>query len=131
MCASYPYTITEENESIPAIVYSSHGMQEYGNGIADILLGKTSPAGRLSLTWYKNVSQLPPMMEYDIISSNNTYQYNSKEVLYPFGHGLTYTKFTYSNLCINSSQTKNGNAVLSEKNPVSISFSLTDRKSVV
>lgn len=126
LCASYPYTITKENESIPAILYSSHGMQEYGNGITEILLGKSSPAGRLSLTWYKSVSHLPPMMEYDIISSNNTYQYNTQEVLYPFGHGLTYTKFTYENLILSSAKTKDGKPVLSGTSPVTVSFTLTN-----
>ncbi len=126
LTASYPYTIVEENKNIPAILFSSHGMQEHGNGIADILLGKVSPAGRLSLSWYKDKKQLPPMMEYDIISSNNTYQYFSQDVLYPFGHGLSYTNFSYSNLAVTSLITKNAKPVLSVQSPVSVSFDITN-----
>lgn len=130
LCASYPYTIEEENKNIPAIVYSSHGMQEYGNGIVDVLLGKTSPSGRLSLTWYKNENQLPPMMEYDIITSNNTYQYFNGPVLYPFGHGLTYSEFEYSNLSISSHKNENKKYILREDTPIEISFTLTNNGNV-
>ncbi len=126
LCSSYPYTITEENKKISSILYSSHGMQEYGNGITDILLGKATPAGRLSMTWYRDTQCLPPMMEYDIISSNNTYQYFTKPVLYPFGYGLSYTEFSYSDLRISSAETRNGKPVLSEKSPITVSFTITN-----
>lgn len=126
LTAGYPYTIAEECSKIPSILYSSHGMQEHGNGLADILLGKTSPAGRLSLTWYEDSTQLPPMMEYDIISSNNTYQYTPQKVLFPFGHGLSYADFTYKNLTIRSALTKDGKPLLSTTSPVTVSFTITN-----
>ena len=98
MVSGYPYAIPEEDKSLPAIVYMAHGMQESGNGLANVLSGKVSPAGRLNMTWYNSVKDLPPMQNYDIISHPRTYQYFNKPVLYPFGYGLSYTNFAYNNL---------------------------------
>ncbi|MDQ0297985.1 beta-glucosidase [Salibacterium salarium] len=99
---SYPFSINWADENVPAILYSAHGGQEYGNAVADVLSGKYSPAGRLSQTWYKDVNQLPDKMDYDIIKSGWTYQYFDEKPLYPFGHGLTYTDFSYENMNISS-----------------------------
>jgi beta-glucosidase len=100
LITNYPYAINWEQEHIPAIVYSSSGSQELGHGLASILFGETSPAGRLNMTWYTDVSCLPDMNDYDIIRGKRTYQYYDGEVLYPFGYGLSYTSFTYSDLLV-------------------------------
>ncbi|MCR8630580.1 glycoside hydrolase family 3 protein [Paenibacillus radicis (ex Xue et al. 2023)] len=98
---SYPYALEWASEHVPGIIYSSHAGQELGNAMADVIFGEYNPAGRLSMTWYRSADQLPDLMDYDIIKGNRTYQYFEDEVQYPFGHGLSYTSFSYSDLRIN------------------------------
>ncbi|MCL2444387.1 MAG: glycoside hydrolase family 3 C-terminal domain-containing protein, partial [Treponema sp.] len=100
LISGYPFTIKDISEKIPAILWMAPGIQETGNGLADIIGGNYSPAGRLPLTWYEDEKQLPSIMEYDIISAGTTYQYFTGKVLWPFGHGLSYSNFEYSELCI-------------------------------
>ena len=75
----------------------SHTSQEEGNAVADVLFGDYNPAGRLVATWVKSLDDLPPMMDYDI-RKGRTYMYFKGQPLYPFGFGLSYTTFEYSNL---------------------------------
>jgi beta-glucosidase len=82
---------------VPAIVYMAHSSQEEGNALADVLFGDYNPGGRLAQTWVKSVSDLPDMMEYNI-RKGRTYMWFKGEPLYPFGYGLSYTTFKYSNL---------------------------------
>lgn len=100
LITNYPYAINWEQEHIPAIVYSTSGSQELGHAIASVLFGETSPAGRLNMTWYTDISCLPDINDYDIIKGKRTYQYYDGKVLYPFGYGLSYTNFTYRDLSI-------------------------------
>ncbi|HEY4392272.1 MAG TPA: glycoside hydrolase family 3 C-terminal domain-containing protein [Paenibacillus sp.] len=100
---SYPFAVNWEKEHIPAMLFTSHAGQELGHAVADVLFGNYNPAGRLNMTWYKSVSQLPELMDYDIIKGKRTYQYFDGEVLYPFGHGLSYTQFVYDDLSLSSS----------------------------
>ncbi|OWA35854.1 beta-glucosidase [Saccharibacillus sp. O16] len=95
---SYPYALNWVNAHVPAVLYSTHAGQEVGRAIADVLFGEENPAGRLSMTWYQSVDQLPEFMDYDIIQGNRTYRYFEGEALYPFGHGLSYTTFRYEAL---------------------------------
>ncbi|GGN94667.1 glycoside hydrolase family 3 C-terminal domain-containing protein [Saccharibacillus kuerlensis] len=95
---SYPYALNWVNDNVPAVLYSTHAGQEVGRAIADVLFGEENPAGRLSMTWYKSVDQLPEFMDYDIIQGNRTYRYFEGDVLYPFGYGLSYTTFSYDSL---------------------------------
>ncbi|MDD6394065.1 MAG: glycoside hydrolase family 3 C-terminal domain-containing protein [Prevotella sp.] len=97
LVSSFPYTINWCKENIPSILHTTHCSQEQGNGIADILLGKANPAGRLTQTWISDIASLPPMMDYDI-TNNRTYMYNDSSVTYPFGHGLSYTHFNYGRI---------------------------------
>jgi beta-glucosidase len=71
--------------------------EEGGNAIADVIFGEVNPAGRLPYTIYSSEAQVPPQDEYDI-SKGFTYMYVKGEPLYPFGHGLSYSTFKYSNL---------------------------------
>lgn len=85
-----------EQENIPAIVEAWYPGQAAGTAIANVLFGDHNPAGRLPVTFYKSVDDLPPFSEYNITSQ--TYRYFQGEPLYPFGYGLSYTRFEYSNL---------------------------------
>jgi beta-glucosidase len=82
----------------PALAWSCHGGQEFGNAIADVLLGDCTPSGRLPQTWYRAEADLGSILEYDIIKTEKTYQYFTGEPLYPFGHGLSYTSFAYGSI---------------------------------
>lgn len=97
LVSSFPYAISWTQQHVPAIVHLTHNSQELGNALADVLLGDYNPAGRLVQTWPKSLEQLPRMLDYDI-RNGRTYQYSRFEPLYPFGFGLSYTKFDYANL---------------------------------
>jgi beta-glucosidase len=87
-----------ENENLDAILSAGYPGQEGGNAVADVLFGDYNPAGRLPVTYYKSVEQLPAFDNYDM--QGRTYRYFTAEPLYPFGYGLSYTTFKYSNLNI-------------------------------
>jgi beta-glucosidase len=89
-------SINWETANLPAIIQSWYPGEEGGNAIADVLFGDYNPSGRLPVTFYKSVSQLPPFEEYAM--KGRTYKYFEGEPLYPFGFGLSYTSFAYSNL---------------------------------
>jgi beta-glucosidase len=97
LVSSFPYAITWEQENVPAIVHLANSSQEMGNGLADVLFGDYNPAGRTDQTWVKSTNDLPAMMDYNI-RDGRTYMYFKGEPLYPFGYGLSYTTFAYSNL---------------------------------
>ncbi len=77
-----------------------------GNAIADVLFGDVNPGGKLPETFYASTKDLPPMSDYDLINHPRTYMYFDKPVLYPFGYGLSYTKFEYSSLKLSSDKIK-------------------------
>jgi beta-glucosidase len=95
--SSFPYTINWSKENIPAILHITQSSQELGNGLADVLFGRVSPAGRLVQTWPSSITDLPPILDYDI-RNGRTYMYTKDEPLFPFGHGLTYTSFSWSDM---------------------------------
>jgi beta-glucosidase len=97
--SSFPYSVTWSKDNVPAIIHVSQSSQELGNGIADVLFGKESPAGRLVQTWIRSIDQLPPILDYNI-RNGRTYMYDKNPPLFPFGYGLTYTSFKYSGLKI-------------------------------
>ena len=97
LVSSFPYTVNWSRDNIPAILHVSQSSQELGNGLADVIFGKISPAGRLVQTWPSSIDQLLPILEYDI-RKGRTYLYDTSEPLFPFGYGLTYTSFSYSDL---------------------------------
>lgn len=85
-----------EQEHIPAIVNAWYPGEQGGTAVAEVLFGDYNPAGRLPLTYYRSVDDLPPFDDYDI--TKRTYKYFEGPVLYPFGYGLSYTSFAYSGL---------------------------------
>ncbi|WP_150265164.1 glycoside hydrolase family 3 protein [Paenibacillus tepidiphilus] len=118
---SYPYALNWVNEHVPAVLYTTHAGQEIGNAVADVLFGDVNPAGRLNMTWYSSVDQLPEFMDYDVIKRGRTYQYFTGEPLYPFGHGLSYSTFRYDGLVLDREQ-----AVAGHDGEVSITATVTN-----
>ncbi|MGD0736665.1 MAG: glycoside hydrolase family 3 C-terminal domain-containing protein [Terracidiphilus sp.] len=84
------------NEHANAVLDAWYPGEEGGAAVAETLSGKNNPAGRLPVTFYKGVDQLPNFEDYGM--TNRTYRYFSGKPLYPFGYGLSYTKFSYSDL---------------------------------
>jgi beta-glucosidase len=101
-------SINWEDQNIPVILETWYPGQAAGQAIADVIFGDYNPAGRLPVTFYKSVNDLPPFEDYDM--NGRTYRYFKGNVLYPFGYGLSYTKFVYDNLNI-SSTAKTGDSV--------------------
>jgi len=83
-------------DNVPAILESWYPGQAAGTAIAETLFGDNNPAGRLPVTFYKSVDQIPPFSDYDM--DGRTYRYFDGDPLFPFGHGLSYTSFSYSEL---------------------------------
>ena len=97
------------NDNVPAILQAWYPGGEGGTAVADVLFGDYNPAGRLPVTFYKSVDQLPPFTDYSM--QGRTYRYFKGEPLYPFGYGLSYTNFTYSNLRFDAKSVKAGEPV--------------------
>jgi beta-glucosidase len=101
LMSSFPYSINWTQATVPAILHMTHNSQETGNALASVLFGDYNPAGRLVQTWPTSIEHLPEMMDYDI-TKGRTYMYSKHKALYPFGFGLSYSSFTYSNLKLSS-----------------------------
>ncbi len=95
--SSFPYAIVWSDQNVPAILHMVHNSQEEGHGLADVLFGDYSPAGRLTQTWPTGDAQLLPIMDYNLLDGR-TYLYSKEKPLYPFGYGLSYTTFAYEGL---------------------------------
>jgi beta-glucosidase len=87
-----------ENKNVPAIIEAWYPGQAAGYAIADVIFGDYNPGGKLPVTFYRSVNDLPPFEDYNM--KGRTYRYFEGEVLYPFGYGLSYTTFGYSNLTV-------------------------------
>lgn len=110
-------SVNWENENIDAIVETWYGGEQGGAALADVLIGNYNPAGRLPVTFYKSVSDLPAFDDYTM--NGKTYRYVTKPVLYPFGYGLSYTKFAYKNLKLSGEQ-------LTPSQPLQVGFTLSN-----
>jgi len=96
-----PLTIPEIKETAPAIIEAWWAGEEGGNAIADVIFGNVNPGGKLPLTVYASAEQVPSVDEYEV-TKGFTYMYLNGKPLFPFGHGLSYTNFKYSNFKIAS-----------------------------
>lgn len=103
-------SINWADQNIPAILESWYGGQAAGTAIADALFGDYNPAGRLPITFYKSVDQIPPFIDYNM--KERTYRYFTKEPLYPFGYGLSYTSFQYSIPLVNPLSINDGECAI-------------------
>ena len=123
LVSSFPFAINWTQANVPAILHMAHSSQDEGTALAKVLFGDYNPGGHLAMTWPKSVDQLPHMMDYDI-RHGRTYMYFKGEPLYPFGYGLSYTSFRYSNL-------KASSARMASDGAVSISVDVTNTGSSV
>lgn len=96
LTSSYPYTV--QPGPLAAVLWTAHGGQAAGAALARVLAGDVSPAGRLPQTWYESDADLPDLLDYDVIGSRQTYLYFEGRPLHPFGHGLSYASFSYTEL---------------------------------
>jgi beta-glucosidase len=101
--------LAEVHELADAVLLVWYPGEEGGNATADIIFGKVSPSGRLPITFPKSLSQLPPYEDYSM--KGRTYRYMQEEPMYPFGFGLSYTKFNYSDIKLSSPAVKKGQSV--------------------
>jgi beta-glucosidase len=94
----------KNNPNIPGMIWTGYNGQAQGTAIAKILFGEVNPGGKLSISWYKSVRDLPEFNDYMLRDgkgrSGRTYWYYDKDVSYEFGYGLSYTTFEYSNFDI-------------------------------
>jgi beta-glucosidase len=98
-----PLTIPYVKENAPAILEAWWPGEQGGNAIADVLFGNVNPGGKMPLTVYASAEQVPSQDEYDV-TKGFTYMYINGKPLFPFGHGLSYTTFSYSNLKLSAKQ---------------------------
>jgi beta-glucosidase len=93
-----PIALPELHDLVEAILFVWYPGEEGGNAVADVLFGDVPPSGKLPITFPKSIDQLPPYEDYNM--KGRTYKYMTEEPQYPFGFGLTYTTFEYTNLSI-------------------------------
>ncbi|MTK53589.1 glycoside hydrolase family 3 N-terminal domain-containing protein [Paludibacter sp.] len=104
-----PVCTAELSEIADAIIFVWYPGQEGGRAVADALFGDVNPSGRLAITFPKSVDQLPAFDDYSM--KGRTYRYMTAEPLYPFGFGLSYTSFQYSDIAIDKAKIKKGETV--------------------
>ena len=90
-CSGSALALTPELESCDAILQAWYGGEQGGKAVAEVLFGDFNPSGKLPITFYKNVNQLPDFLDYTM--KGRTYRYFDGEPLFPFGYGLSYTTF--------------------------------------
>lgn len=103
--------VNEEDEKAAAIVEAWYPGGQGGEAVASLLAGDFSPSGRLPVTFYKSLEQLPPFSDYSM--ANRTYRYHKNEVLYPFGYGLSYSKFSYGTVSVSPKNWSKGEVTIS------------------
>jgi beta-glucosidase len=130
ICSSYPYILEGIEKLVKGIIYTTHAGAELGNAVADVIAGNYNPAARCPQTWYRYDDDLPSIKDYRIDKNLTTYQYFKGDPLFPFGHGLSYSSFTYSNFVadgiifsvdIKNTSDRDGDEVVQL-------YSITDRK---
>ncbi|MEL7977018.1 glycoside hydrolase family 3 C-terminal domain-containing protein [Isoptericola sp. F-RaC21] len=98
--SSYPYVLGPETADADAVVWSSHGGQELGHGLVDVLSGDVEPSGRLAQSWPADEDQPGELLDYDQAAHGATYRYAAGDAGFAFGHGLSYTTVAYERLVV-------------------------------
>ncbi|MDI3320725.1 glycoside hydrolase family 3 C-terminal domain-containing protein [Pinibacter soli] len=107
-----PMNLSEIHELADAVLLAWYPGEEGGNAVADIIFGKVSPSGKLPVTFPKSLQQLPSYEDYGM--KGRTYRYMTEEPMYPFGYGLTYSKFDYGTLKTSTQNVKRGQSMTVE-----------------
>ncbi|SEN80319.1 glycoside hydrolase family 3 C-terminal domain-containing protein [Actinacidiphila rubida] len=128
MQADGPYDVRAAQKDFPAIVFSGYNGESQGSALAQVLFGRQNPSGHLDFTWFTDGSQLPGMDDYGLTPSQTggigrTYQYFTGTPTYPFGYGLSYSRFTYSHVRI-------GPGSVSADGTVGVQFDVTNSGTV-
>lgn len=105
-CSGSPIALEPETKNCEAILQAWYPGQEGGTAVAEVLFGDYNPAGRLPVTFYRNMSQLPDFEDYNM--TGRTYRYMTQQPLFPFGYGLSYTTFEYGKLVLANDRIKSG-----------------------
>ena len=105
-CSGSAIALEPESFMCDAILQAWYPGEEGGTAVADVLFGDYNPAGRLPVTFYRNITQLPNYEDYNM--AGRTYRYMREKPLFPFGHGLNYTKFRYGKPVLSSNTLKAG-----------------------
>ncbi len=107
-----PVAINWENDNLDAVIEAWYPGEEGGNAVADVIFGDYNPAGRLPVTFPKSLDQIPDFDDYNMNSNKGrTYKYMKAEPLYPFGYGLSYTNFEYSEIKLSSDKIKSDDSL--------------------
>ncbi len=117
LCTGSAIALNWEDANVDAILNAWYGGEAAGTAVADILFGDYNPAGRLPVTFYKSIDQLPEFEDYSM--KGRTYRYMTQEPLYPFGYGLSYTRFAYQSASLSKSticKTENVTLTVAVKN---------------
>ena len=104
-----PMNLEKVHELADAVLLVWYPGEEGGNAVADVVFGKTSPSGRLPITFPKSLEDLPPYEDYSM--KGRTYKYMDAEPMYPFGYGLSYTNFDYSDIKLSQDKVKKGKSL--------------------
>ncbi|MDR3219646.1 MAG: glycoside hydrolase family 3 C-terminal domain-containing protein [Dysgonamonadaceae bacterium] len=110
LCSGSTLALPWEYETADAMLAAWYPGQEGGTAVADVLFGDYNPAGRLPLTFYASTDDLPDFEDYNM-NKGRTYRYFKGQALFPFGHGLSYTNFTYSKAALSKKQVKRNESV--------------------
>ncbi len=104
-----PMNLEEVHELADAVLMVWYPGEEGGNAVADVIFGKVSPSGRLPITFPRSLDDLPPYEDYSM--NGRTYKYMETEPMYPFGYGLSYAKFDYSEVRLSEKKIRKGNSL--------------------
>ena len=105
-CSGSPIGLEPETKKCEAILQAWYPGQQGGTAVAEVLFGDYNPAGRLPVTFYRNVSQLPDFEDYNMVG--RTYRYMQDTPLFPFGYGLSYTTFSYGKVILDKNEVTAG-----------------------
>ncbi|MFV0634460.1 glycoside hydrolase family 3 C-terminal domain-containing protein [Demequina sp.] len=101
--SSFPYILGGDLAEAPTVVWTSHGGQELGHGVVDVLAGDVEPHGRLAQAWPADLHQVGDLFDYDTLRQRATYRHQPSQHLFAFGHGCTYADVTYSAVSLSTS----------------------------